>query len=76
MLRAIRLTCPRLKDATFGEKKEEGLAPPASKRALLDTGEHQQLELELSKWPKVKFIYSKSSISVSYFNNNFLFFII
>jgi len=54
MLRAIRLTCPRLKYATFGEKKEECLAPPASKRALLDTDEHQQLELELGKWPKVK----------------------
>ncbi len=54
MLRAIRLTCPYLRNVAFGEKKEDGLAPPPSKRALLDTYEHQQLELELSKWPKVK----------------------
>ncbi len=53
VLRAIRLTCPRLRNVSFGEKTKEGLAPHPSKRALIDAEEHQQLELELSKWPKV-----------------------
>ena len=57
MLRAIRLTCPHLKDVTFGEKTEEDLGPPASKRTLLDTDEQQQLQLELSKWPKVSSVW-------------------
>ena len=69
MLRAFELTCPHLKDVTFGEKKKgDGLrssqlqwstsvkkddTPPPARLSLDANDHHQQLELALSKWPKV-----------------------
>jgi len=43
MFRAIGLACPYLKDVSFDEKK----------KGNLDSDVHQQLELALTKWPKV-----------------------
>jgi len=69
MLRAIELTCPSLKNVTFGEKKKgDGLRSSAFQWPALvqmkddaapisgpafDSDAHRRLELALSKWPKV-----------------------
>ena len=69
MLRAIELTCPSLKDVTFGEKKKgDGLRSSAFQWPALvqmnddaapisgpafDSDAHRRQELALSKWPKV-----------------------
>ncbi len=74
MLHVIGLSCPKLKEATFGEKKKgeaKGVRSTHSQSpSFLDSKEvewmrtqhygYQQLELDLSKWPKVLFIWHKS----------------
>jgi len=69
MSRAIELTCPFLKDVTFGEKKRKGAiqpswckrhtlrekldAPPPAKGSFKVDTAPNYLEFALSKWPKV-----------------------
>ena len=63
MLRAIGLSCPHLNDVAFAEKKKGDDSPPS--HLELDSDVNQQLELALTKWPKVT--YKPAAKKVDYY---------